>query len=105
MYLTSCGCPLSYQSKKSSNNNNNNEERPVKKKQKSGETRQAPDAGESFLDEYDDNFDDDDGYYGDELETLRTAMASSRRVQARRAIELAREELALKRALEDYPDY
>jgi len=55
-----------------------------------------------------DNFEeisDDEVSYGDDIESGRSSsMQPSHRLAIRRAIELAREERALQRELEDYPD-
>lgn len=51
----------------------------------------------------DDDFEDADT--DTEFEPLYLDAGSSRRVQALRAIEQAKEEMALRKSLEDFPDY
>ena len=53
----------------------------------------------------DGGFDFDDAYTDSELEPFYLDASSSRRVQALRAIEQAREEMALRKSLEDFPDF
>ncbi|MDH3977917.1 MAG: hypothetical protein OEU86_05325 [Gammaproteobacteria bacterium] len=52
-----------------------------------------------------DDFEFDDAYTESELEPFYLDANSSRRVQALRAIEEAKEEMALRKSLEDFPDY
>lgn len=63
----------------------------------------------TFYDGSDDNFDDvdtDNNEFPDEqFEFFSTAPLAAGRMEARRAIELAREERALRLALEDFSDY
>ena len=52
-----------------------------------------------------DEIDGEDEFDGEFEERQTGPLIASRRLAARRAIELAREELSLRRELEDFPDY
>lgn len=63
----------------------------------------------SVNDSSDDDFNDidadGDDFFDEQVEFLGAAPLAAGRMEARRAIERAREERALRLALEDFPDY
>lgn len=56
-------------------------------------------------DDFDDIDADNDEYNDEQLEFFSATPLAAGRMEARRAIERAREERALRLALEDFPDY